>query len=520
MYKQLIKNLSSKNFKYIAIITTIFMLIAHGFAYTNVFFSHDSMKVLYWGESLSYDTVEIGRYIIPLLLILRGKYYPPFLIGILSIIFMIFIICFLVDLFNIKNKKHIAILSGILSTSCTITLLNATYIEYSDMYILSYLLSIISAYFLLKSKNKYRVPLSIIMFIISMGIYQTALPIFVVTIIISTIIDVLEGKNINKIFKKFCLYIGIGALASILYYIIFKLILIVFNITPSLEYNSINNLAKYNSLTHVFTVILKQYFATMCLIVKPSTYYKLPVFLINIYLIIITIFMLTYINIKKNSSILRYLFLVFLLISLTFSINCTFFFSNEILHQLMIFPMFLLYLFLIVLEENFIKHKYLSFKSMNAINKFITLSLALIIISSIIYSNHIYLKKQMEFETTKLTMNRIIQNIENIDEYKIGTTPVVFIGYLSNGPLSMKKPELDYDSVGLWNTYSITYYLNYKQFLNNYMGYPINVLNEKKAIKYSKKNEVKEMESFPSKKAYKIVDDVLVIKLSESTTKY
>ena len=108
-----------------------------------------------------YDTVEIGRYIIPLYLLISGKYYPPFLIGILSIIFMILLIYYLVKIFDIKNKINIALLTGILSTSCTITLLNATYIEYSDMYILSFLLAIISVYLLLKSKMKLRVPLSI-----------------------------------------------------------------------------------------------------------------------------------------------------------------------------------------------------------------------------------------------------------------------------------------------------------------------------------------------------------------------
>ena len=92
------------------------------------------MKIIYWGDSLLYDTVEIGRYIIPIYLLIRGKYYPPFLIGLLSIIFMILLIYYLVLLFDIKNKVNIAIMSGILSTSCTISLLNATYIEYSDMY--------------------------------------------------------------------------------------------------------------------------------------------------------------------------------------------------------------------------------------------------------------------------------------------------------------------------------------------------------------------------------------------------
>ena len=144
MKNKIIEKLEENNIKFISVITTLYMLMSHGYVYFNQIFSHDSMKIIYWGEWLMYDTVEIGRYIIPLYLLIRGKYYPPFLIGILSIIFMILLIYYLVKIFDIKNKINIALLTGILSTSCTITLLNATYIEYSDMYILSFLLTIIS----------------------------------------------------------------------------------------------------------------------------------------------------------------------------------------------------------------------------------------------------------------------------------------------------------------------------------------------------------------------------------------
>lgn len=148
------------------------------------------------------------------------------------------------------------------------------------------------------------------------------------------------------------------------------------------------------------------------------------------------------------------------------------------------------------------------------IYKYLIISISLLMVSSIIYSNQVYLKKQMEFESTKLTMNRIIQNIEHIDEYDINKTPIVFIGYLGNGPLSLEKKDLDYKSVGHHPTYSLTYYLNYEQFLNYYMGYPVKVLSEEKAMEYAKKEEVRNMEPFPSKESYKIIDGVLVIKLS------
>lgn len=520
MKNKIVEKLEENNLKFISIVTTIFMIMTHGYVYFNQIFSHDSMKIIYWGEWLMYDTVEIGRYIIPLYLLIRGKYYPPFLIGILSIIFMILLIYYLVKIFDIKNKINIALLTGILSTSCTITLLNATYIEYSDMYILSFLLAIISVYLLLKSKMKLRVPLSILLLITSLGIYQTSLPIFVLLIIIYSIIEIIKKKDIKNTLKNFSINMIFGVVASGIYFGIYKLILKIFNVKASTCYNSINETAKYESIKDMIKMIINQYKTTYDFIIHPSTYYKTLSIIINTILIILVIlfFIVILFNRKNKYSIIHRILVIISLATTTFVVNCTYFLSNGVLHQLMIFPMFLLYIIPIIILDKSQNDNIKEFVCTKSITKkaykYIAVGFALLIVSSIIYSNQVYQKKQMEFEATKLTMNRIVQNIENIDGYEIDKTQVVFIGYLSNGPLSLEKKELDYNSVGLQGKYSLTYYLNYEQFLNYYMGYPVKVLNEDKSKEFAEKEEVKNMEPFPSKESCKIVDDVLVIKLS------
>ena len=520
MKNKIIEKLEENNLKFISIITTIFMIMSHGYVYFNQILSHDSMKIIYWGDWLMYDTVEIGRYIIPLYLLIRGKYYPPFLIGILSIIFMILLIYYLVKIFEIKNKIHIALLTGILTTSCTITLLNATYIEYSDMYILSFLLAIISVYLLLKSKMKLRVPLSILLLITSLGIYQTSLPIFVLLIIIYSIIEIIKKKDIKNTLKNFSINMIFGVVASGIYFGIYKLILKIFNVKASTCYNSINETAKYESIKDMIKMIINQYKTTYDFIIHPSTYYKTLSIIINTVLIILVLlfFIVILFNRKNKYSIIQRILVIILLAITTFVVNCTYFLSNGVLHQLMIFPMFLLYIIPIIILDKSQNDNIKEFDCTKNITKkaykYIAVGFALLIVSSIIYSNQVYQKKQMEFESTKLTMNRIVQNIENIDGYEIDKTRVVFIGYLSNGPLSLEKKELDYNSVGLQGKYSLTYYLNYEQFLNYYMGYPVKVLNEDKSKEFAEKEEVKNMEPFPSKESYKIIDGVLVIKLS------
>ena len=516
MYNKLKALITEEKFKFVSIITTFYMLAAHGYIYLNTIFSHDSMKIIYWGDSLFYDSVEIGRYIIPLYLLIRGKYYPPLLVGMLSIIFMILLIYILILLFDIKNKINIAIISGVISTSCTITLLNATYIEYSDMYILSFLLATISLYILLKAKIKFKTIISIVLFVISMGIYQTAFPIFLTLLFIYTIIEILKKNDVKACFKNLCKNTIICSIASVIYFIIYRLVLLVLKIKPSTCYNSVNKVAKFNSIKDMYITFKNQYKITFQFIQHPSTYYSHIVFVINICLIIITIYTL-YKIIKTNKyKLFSKLLTIALLVSLTFIVNCTFFLANGVIHELMILPMFLLYLLLIVIFDRSIEQKDKVFKHNYFLAKrlysFLIISFCIMFFSAIIYSNQIYLKKNMEFDATKMTMNRIVQNIENMDEYDVEKTPIVFIGYLNNGPLAYEKPELDYKAVGQGAMYGLTYYRTYKQFLNYYMGYPVEVLDEETSLKYAEK--VKNMKPFPSKESYRIIDGVLVIKLS------
>ena len=162
-----------KLLKIILISTLIFIVCAHGFCYTNLNFSHDSMRTYFWTR---YDTVDIGRYLIPIFLIIKGKYYPPLLVGIITYICVSIICYLLVKMFNIKRKTSIVLTTAIMATASTLTLLNATYIDFSDSYVFCLLLTTIGAY--LWRKYKYGFIFSIGFLFLSLGIYQPYISFF------------------------------------------------------------------------------------------------------------------------------------------------------------------------------------------------------------------------------------------------------------------------------------------------------------------------------------------------------
>ena len=112
-------------------------------------------------------------------------------------------------------------------------------------------------------------------------------------------------------------------------------------------------------------------------------------------------------------------------------------------------------------------------------------------------------------------MNRIIDRLEEMDDYEVGKTKVAFIGNMNSGPLYLQRKSIDVDGVGLLNNFGLTYYKTYEQYFENYLAYPINVIPEEEALSFKDRKEVLNMKPFPSKDSIKFVDDTLIIKLSE-----
>lgn len=329
--------------------------------------------------------------------------------------------------------------------------------------------------------------------------------------------EIIENKKDKEILLNGLKSLLTIILSLIIYAISLKVVTAVTGIGLSNTYNSVSTVGNFGTLSNVLNLIKGTYKNTYFFIANPSTYYKQIIGIINLLLTIISsILVLFYLKKNKITKLSKILFLI-LLILLPFGINVVYFLGKGVEHQLMIYSLFLLYIFALNITEKIIQERKLQKKNIvKVLNCFVNFSFVLIIISGIIYSNQCYLKKNLEFDTTLTTINRIIDRIEQIDDYEVGTTKVAIIGNLQNSTISKYRKAFDYESVGLESNFSVTYYRSYDQYFRNYLSYPINLLSEEEAKVLSQKEEVKEMNVFPYKDYAKIVDDILIIKLSEN----
>ena len=76
----------SRRLRDAALCTLFFMLILHGYRYVSLGFSHDSLAFA-WPDDLTWQ-LSLGRFVQPVYWAFRGSVGAPFLVGLLTCVYM------------------------------------------------------------------------------------------------------------------------------------------------------------------------------------------------------------------------------------------------------------------------------------------------------------------------------------------------------------------------------------------------------------------------------------------------
>ena len=235
--------------------------------------------------------------------------------------------------------------------------------------------------------------------------------------------------------------------------------------------------------------------------------------MLNIFIVLVAIYLMIKKMVKINSdrNTKPNIFLIILLcLVIPFALNVIYFITNGVVHGLMIFAINVTYIYIICL---------ISKQDKSLISKAVYVVLIIIGFLNVAYSNQIYEKKKMEFDSTINILNRVVMKAEDVDNYEAGKTEVILIGNLNDGLLVDKKQGFDYSGVGQKSVFATTFNRNTYRFIKYFLGTNMNIVDKDLATspiakEYSKKDEVKQMPSYPTKGSIKMIDNYLIIKFS------
>jgi hypothetical protein len=346
---------------------------------------------------------------------------------------------------------------------------------------------------------------AIIFFVASLGLYQAYLQVGVVLLMFDIFKDIINNKDFKKFIKKSVIYVAIILSSLIIYFGFFKLCLHIFHIKPANTYNGLSNVGDFGSFKNIIVCFLGAYKYAIRGLLKPVTiltydkFKSIPIIII----ILISTSLIIFQSFKNKLSKVNIILLVLLLLLLPFGYNFVYFISQGMEHDLMTYSFCVVPLFAFFL-----------IRCSNLKSKIIKIILytAFLIISfnNIIYANQIYVKKNLERESTLSIVTRVIDRIEQTEGYTPKETPVVFIGGIENNPnLSTVRCGFTYEGTGNSSTVTATY--NLPTYFYEYLSYPIKFGNQE----HAPDEVLSKIQLFPAKDCTIMHEGILYMKLSD-----
>ncbi len=489
--------------KRVLLSAALFTLAAHGFLFTNEFFSHDSISYFTYATGSVPFYISIGRFVIPAYEWLKGAVAAPWLIGLLFLLWTALSSFLLVRLFQIRSVGGQILTSGLVCTNLALTLTGATYIYCMDEYAFALLACVLAVYCF--TKGRWWSMAGLVSLVASLSVYQPYFTVAASLCLLLLLRRAAKGESAGHVIASAIRYLGLLAAGFVVYFGAWTLLCTVSGVAKRRVEESVLgglNLGKLLDLiVHANVSYVKELFDGSGILG-----HLLPV--VHVLLLVILFWRLGKILLDQSMQMGGRVLLLLLACLIP-----TAFRSAEILlagsaTELMTFAGELLYLLVIVAlesDEGGREREY-------PVRMAAMFLLCCVLWQHVVYANQVYMKKELEHQATLTLASRVIDRVELLEGYIPGETPVAFVGrlddnsYLNHGREAFSNIQR---TVGLWKDYGATY--NMGRYLTDYLNYPLLWDTE---TDFSQWTEVQEMPAFPAADSIAMVDGTVVVKLS------
>lgn len=501
--------------------TLIFYSLANGYRFFHSMFAGDSLYMIYQNDA-GWE-ISIGRYVQPFLVVLRGAITSPFLISVLSLLWVSLSVYFAADFLEIRNLISIALIAAIMSCNVTILSLNATFLSYMDFYLLALFLSILGVWLMKKEKLVFLISGSLILSI-SLGIYQSYICVSIALVMIHFLYKMPELPTFKCTVEKVVRYLIPFMAAAIVYYTVWKVFLAVFDIWTADTYNGMDSIGDYSE-TGLGSIIVTAYQNVLNYFIYPesfvtntfrgismSLFWSWLIRFCNLAILLIIISALISMNKRRKTNVWQKAVQLLIIALFPLGVNFVCIVSKGVDHALMIYAFYFVYIAAVKLVDNYFTNPKNTQKTKSdaALRMATLASVAIISWSNIVYSNQVYLKVELQDSAAHSIMTRIVYKIESMEEYIPGVTPVAFSGNFDNSPNLLNAEP--FNEISLYGVGKSV--MTYPGTDSAYLSYILNV-NMNIAQVNNEDEIIRQMPVYPAEGSIAFVDGILVVKISE-----
>jgi len=506
------RDFRTSRLRFILICVAVFTMLAHSYRYLSMSFSGDAMLLSQTGEEL-YQT-SLGRFLQPVYWQIRGYITAPLLIGLFATAFLSISAAVIIRLFRISHPLHIALICGVLAVNETLAVSNATYLPWTDVYMLSMLFSVLGVLITFRHPRGWLV--SPLFYCLSLGLYQSYLPVAAALVILLLLLETLQNGSLASIWQrgfKACLSLLFGLL---LYALVLRIVLSATGTQASNDYNGVGRVG-LPPIHEIPALLLDTYLTPIRLLFVPDApvmSWHVTTVPTELNLLIFAFSAVLFADRFLHVGTRAKLTVLFLLAVLPLGINFVQFIAGGTVSGLTIYAYHLLYLLPIaLLSAKPQAAGRLQLRAFAFCRAACVCLLGVLLALNIRVSNQLAVKRDLEFHATTSAMARLLDRAEQTQGYVPGETPVVLISMLPSSAISAERPGFETlaKAQGMRYTYGAAYETSNYWYLQMALGEPINLVSHPQRVELSK--NAADLPHFPAEGCCQMIDGYLYLKI-------
>ncbi|WP_026670480.1 glucosyltransferase domain-containing protein [Butyrivibrio sp. AE3006] len=502
--------------RYTFISTALIMLAVHGFAFANLMYSHDS---LYFYDTYNAAKVDLGRWLFPLIKIIRNE-ATPWMMGVLSTIYVSLAVVFVKRLLRFDQKKGFCV-SVLFASNIALISLFCTYSADADADCLALLLSCLAVYTFERCSGKLKTALPILFIVCTLALYQAyicvTIGLFLIILIYKTA-EINDKAGVNKVIMTGIKEVAVLAISVVVYIVSMIIAAKVFGVELSNDYNGPGSVASHG-IKDIILLIPKAYGSFGKRLLLPYGYSNVISTVTSIVLLLlILVYAINYIKICKVRSEAQILSAALLLI-LPLGLNAIYVISFGMIHQLMIFAFCLFFLLPLVFDEliNNSENGYQGDENRKKFQRLLSAAIVCILIicfNNAVFANGAYTHKKLVYDNTILHAQNVWEDVNSIDGYVEGETPVVFAGEFTESKAVYQNMLTDKYQNALLGSFgsSITYEDSMIHYFEGILGRKMKI--EHLDSSNTDKGVLADMPEYPSEGYCRYSDGKVIVKMS------
>ncbi len=489
-------------------------LVTHLYMWSNKIPNHDDIRHLFENDY----GAQSGRWLLPYVSKLSGDVSMPWVIGVLSLVFLALSACLVVSLFRVKEPVFCAAIAALMVSFPTVAS-TFTYMFTADAYFLGLLLAVLAAY--LAVRRPYAgVVFGTLALVLSMSIYQSYFPVAVALMLGALLFDTLAAD------RSFMMLVAKGVRLLVVLLLAMGGYLVCARLTTAkvglVDYMGISSMGKLNP-AELPALISKCYTEYWSVFVDDSLHvhfgFLKPLLLAAAVATLVLLLLLLW---QCKLGVWRTLLALMIAALYPLGGNLIHIMvGGELVHGLMIYGMVLVLVLPLALASEACTHRDGVGIGMQNVRTMIAwFLLAVMSITSYSYvlaDNRAYLKTELGFTQSMAYGNRLLSAIESCEGYK-ANMPVVFIGNAKAEPGLQVIKALEFvHFTGATSLADMRTNYSYNQFLSKYLAFYGDLYLEETQQGKAMVNhpQVQAMPCYPTQGAVKIIDGTVVVKFNE-----